>query len=471
MHAGEHFAAKLCLLFTHSQFFIDDTAWTQTPPTRTQPRSLAQMDDATYDDTAQGSAGNAAAHFAVPAGPGDPEERTIPSDAVADDAERAAAAQEHVSIDVHLARLATVHAASSTINETERVEAVRYVPAGKAAGNYLPLPLGKEGHPYREGWAWGWFQTRRLVRTQCKRHEFVDPTTPLFRRLAIEASRLDICYRSATQREVVCIALCIPELRSALYPTVPEPDILEICRTNATRLPAAIRRQYYVPTANGNVWSEFDVVDVSIYCGLHAARPQPKEGKQTQLRRWNEVLDHFFMEWLPLQTDVSMQPKFQPFPRGGEPYPNELPEDWKERTDMMYTVWGHLLACGFTTRAMRPPGEVWFYMARARRAERDRALLASNCRQQNKDAKQTEVRQWSTQWLVWPPMQYGRAAIRVKVSNAQRELYWHEYEEMFKDMQGRWAMHNEILTGEGLEPDVFYSEDKVCRPWIPLYTP
>ncbi|KZV78879.1 hypothetical protein EXIGLDRAFT_783131 [Exidia glandulosa HHB12029] len=414
------------------------------------------------------------AHYQSQTPQGQPEpEREVPLYSLETDAECAAARTEHGSVDDYLNRLANDRHERSKIDPRERVEFLRYVPSGNAEGAWIPIPLGKEGHPYMEGWKWGWVETRRLVPSQCTRKEFIAPTSHLFAELAIEASSVDFCHRSSTQRVVTSIATTIPGLKDRLWPAVPEPDVLVLCQTNATKLSPAIRRQYYVPAQNGEVYAEFDSIDISFYICLHCARPDPKEDKKEQVRRWNVLIDYFILQWLPSHAPYESEPEWERFYRGPRPFACTLREDPMDDETILRALWQHLLCCGFTTESMVYPGELWHYQHRANAAERDRALLAQHYKkpENTNQGNQKASHEYVSRWLMWHPMDSGRATVRVQLSPEQRDLYWAQYEKKYDSMKKRWNTNNMYREQSGFAPYVYHGKDSKYRPWIPMYAP
>lgn len=123
----------------------------------------------------------------------------------------------------------------------------------------LPMPLGKFGHPFREGWLWGSVDPRHLL----KRPDIgkgVMQSDPEFKQLALEAATLPFAARSTTQRLFVSWALRdkvlpLPEHKG-------EPDVMFECRRNPQRVAAAVRRGTTSNPEKGILYTEFDAIDL-----------------------------------------------------------------------------------------------------------------------------------------------------------------------------------------------------------------
>ncbi|KZV89778.1 hypothetical protein EXIGLDRAFT_721081 [Exidia glandulosa HHB12029] len=395
-------------------------------------------------------------------------------DSVAQDAANAAKLSTHDAIDAHIESLRSVVGATHS-RGLDRVLLMHFVEDGAA----LPVPLGKEGHPFYKGWAWERFRTHRLVKEKCADpRDYVSPNHPLFKKLAIEASELEFMHRSATQRDVVSIALQVPALKASLFSTVPEPDVLEMCKTNATLLPAAVRRQYFEDVAGDAVYTEFCVHDLTLYILLHCAGPA--DAKRDDRRRWYQLLDRFVLEWLSIpgrgaeKADPLQDYEDCYFKNGPEPFPSDLlAKDFfgNDESEVMTALWRHLLRCGLLTEHMRNTaagaGLLFLYMWRSREAldvlTRHRTDFKARC----PDGNQKLERLYTSVRGLWFPIPALLPRLRIPLSQDERARWVSKYKPLSLFLHRQFDAENEKRELLGLAT-IEYPKNNSCYLWVPL---
>ncbi|KZV97158.1 hypothetical protein EXIGLDRAFT_764611 [Exidia glandulosa HHB12029] len=329
----------------------------------------------------------------------------------------------------------------------------------------LPMPVGKEGHPFFKGWAWEDFKSSRLTHEPSNGGWLVGPNDPQFAELAYEASFLDFSFRSNGQRFSVAVALQHPGLKECLWPTVPEPNVHVTCDNNPTFLPAGVRRQYRMvnPPNPTEVYSEFCLSDLSIYIKLHCAGPA--SATQISKRRWQEMLDYFALEWYPTRGQGVSEPWIDEyFPRGPEPFPEELLVEDFAQDDIMVKLWRHLLRCGLSTEHLAA-GFVFDYLQRSRLALR---LLEKNreaFKALNPNGDQKASREYTAKHALWFPI----PDVEPKVSYPVRDVAgWRQRE----DENNRIAVQaldeaNAMLKAVGQAVEFPSREAQIhARPWF-----
>ncbi|KZV95355.1 hypothetical protein EXIGLDRAFT_707362 [Exidia glandulosa HHB12029] len=268
-------------------------------------------------------------------------------------------------------------------------------------------PISKFGNPFQPGWNWEHIDPRRFLRDSTG---YIDPLSDLFKTLAGEASSLDFAHRSNAQRQVVSTAL---HLQYPLRQTVREPDVLELCRTNASRLSAGIRRRFGAEPSKQAVYSEFHLLDLAYWMHLHRCAPSTKAKDRIARKTWLRTLSSFLLTWLPKHSETIPEPADEPFPAGPEPFEGPVLEN-DDKT--MHAIWVHLLRCGLGTFTVLGP--VRDIAERELEAEEWSQVLRAEAKALG--MSQSVARQYTAERAKWfPILQPADARIRVKLSDAQ----------------------------------------------------
>ncbi|EJD35682.1 hypothetical protein AURDEDRAFT_175260 [Auricularia subglabra TFB-10046 SS5] len=156
-------------------------------------------------------------------------------------------------------------------------------------GFRTPMPLGRYGHPYRQNWAWGSIDPRRIFK-ETSNGSKLPKSSSEFRQLAREAVMLPFAGRSLTQRVVVGWAH-----RDGILPMkgwYTEPDVVHEARSNPAKITSAVRRRNTVNRKKCILYTEWDLVDLDCNILMRMSRPrQPvRELKVQSGKDWNKIV-------------------------------------------------------------------------------------------------------------------------------------------------------------------------------------
>ncbi|KZW01745.1 hypothetical protein EXIGLDRAFT_829917 [Exidia glandulosa HHB12029] len=326
---------------------------------------------------------------------------------------------DEIDLDVRLGRRATVDTNQAKASRFMRYLArhpahwdtavsVLRVPAPTGDHHVVcPWPISAFGNPFQPDRNWEHIDPRRFLRGSA---EYIDPLSDLFKTLAEEASSIDFAHRSNAQRQVVSTAL---HMQYPLRQTVREPDVLELCRTNASRLSAGIRRRFGAEPSKQAVYSEFHLLDLAYWMHLHRCAPSTKSKDRVARKTWLRTLSAFLLTWLPKHSETFPEPADEPFPAGPEPFEGPVLEN-DDKT--MHAIWVHLLRCGLGTFTLLGP--VRDIAERELEAEEWSQVLRAEAK--GLGMSQSVARQYTAERAKWFPILHpADARIRVKLTDAQ----------------------------------------------------
>lgn len=280
----------------------------------------------------------------------------------------------------------------------------------------IPLPLGRYGHPFFEGWAWEDFDARWLWDQTHPQHVAVGST--LWCQLAREASELEFQFRSATQREIVSMALY---RNIKLAPQFPEPNVLHTCRYTPSLLPLAIRRNYTVNRERNVFYAEYDLHDLAIYLVLYMAGPHKnmytKPIFKEQLQLWLQLLPKF-SKWLAqnLHQVPKKYPKTFACP---EAWTEEISPYMFDQDEPNLRLLAHLQRCGLVVQRLYGQGDIAIYLNISEWYYLEQNRLVQEYRSQTGRSNQKEERQYVDGHIEYGSIPEDHERIRVQLS---REL-------------------------------------------------
>lgn len=285
-------------------------------------------------------------------------------------------------------------------------------------GYTLPLPLGKRGHPFRKGWMWEDFDTKRLFETREEGARLSD-AVPQFAQLAREARTLPFGTRSMTQRLVVSWALRDKLAGPAGWEV--EPDIMFECRSNPLRVSSAVRCQSAYNPQKQILYTEWDIIDLDNLVMMRMS--QPTKEAMSAMRELDENAS--WPEMLVKAIDFGT--------RNGYLFTNVKesangPQRYKGTSNLI-DIFCHLLKCGLSRRRMIAPktetakngdGEFKAFVDRLNEHERDRKKLTEDylaeLEKLGRARNQVEERVWVDCRLRHYAIEAGRPLMRTKIT-------------------------------------------------------
>ncbi|KZV78061.1 hypothetical protein EXIGLDRAFT_784352 [Exidia glandulosa HHB12029] len=136
-------------------------------------------------------------------------------------------------------------------------------------------------------------------------------------------------------------------------------------------------------------------------------------------KKWLQLLAHFLSTWLPGHTDTVEEPVVEKFTLGPEAFtsvPDGEAEAHFANDDLMRTIWGHLLRCGFTTN------ELAFAVRELVEREQDAQQISQMHREEadSQGLGQSEARRYTAERAKWFPItDAGHPRIRIKLTDKQ----------------------------------------------------
>ncbi|EJD33427.1 hypothetical protein AURDEDRAFT_177488 [Auricularia subglabra TFB-10046 SS5] len=299
-------------------------------------------------------------------------------------------------------------------------------------GAWLPAPVGRFGQPYWKGSSWEDFDPRRLF--DKGRSDHVAPTSQQFLELAQDASLISFAFRSATQRQVVSLAL----QRGKDFINSNEPDIVSTCRINPARLPPAIRRHYRRGSTDSVFYAEYDAADLGNYIMASMSGPQkkqdglPRGDYQEQKRAWLQQLEACVLDWLPgcahhLPDPEQCAAEVQPWGTDVDLVNRRLGDN-----DLCAMIWRHLTANGLPRRSLLSGGDFYDYIRRGRVMEQERQNLSDIYDGRLAGEKRTNQelkRRWIADRLPYEPVPAGLPVVRVRLVKEKVDTLAQKYRE------------------------------------------
>ncbi|EJD51581.1 hypothetical protein AURDEDRAFT_120877 [Auricularia subglabra TFB-10046 SS5] len=299
-------------------------------------------------------------------------------------------------------------------------------------GTWLPAPVGRFGQPFWKGSCWEHFDPRRLFDE--KRIDYVAPNSKEFLELARDASMISFALRSATQRQVVSLAL----QRGADGINSTEPDMVTICRTNPARLSAAIRRHYRRGRTGALFYTEYDAADIGNHIILAMSGPQktqdgvPRRDYHDQKRAWLQQLEHCVLDWAPLAAQELGEPsefavEIRPWPTGVDLVNGRIGGH-----ELYVMIWNHLTTNGIPCHSLLLGGNCYDYILRGRAMEHERRRLSEIYDEQlghGHQGNQDDKRRWIADRLPYEPVPSGLPVLRVRLNKEKTEALAQKYRE------------------------------------------
>ncbi|EJD33818.1 hypothetical protein AURDEDRAFT_177113 [Auricularia subglabra TFB-10046 SS5] len=279
-------------------------------------------------------------------------------------------------------------------------------------GFHMPLPVGRFGNPFLQGWLWGDIDSRRLFgATECQGR--IDNDSREFKTLAAEATQLPFAFRSMAQRLVVSWAL-----RNQTLPLpgwTKEVDILFECKHNPNRVPFCVRRQPSASKSLAVIYTEWDILDLDCYIVYRAARPRIQSSRS---RGGGGELDWPAAVRAAIAFGIGSrmeQGNINEYRNGPQPYSGSgEPGD----------VFQHLVRCGLhEDRLIRPEGDFRLFMERYAAVDDERKVLQAQFRTTFGKAGQDKEQAWIDGHRSCPPIPDGRPVLRIANDYESRTLF------------------------------------------------
>ncbi|EJD36302.1 hypothetical protein AURDEDRAFT_174618 [Auricularia subglabra TFB-10046 SS5] len=280
-------------------------------------------------------------------------------------------------------------------------------------GFRLPLPVGRFGNPFVQGWLWGEIDSRRLFGQTEQQGRIINGSAE-FKKLAAEAIQLPFAFRSMAQRLVVSWAL-----RNQTLPLpgwTREVDILFECKHNPNRIPFCVRRQPSTCRSLAILYTEWDVLDLDCYLIYRAARPKIQSSRS---RGGGDHLDWPAAVRAAIAFGIgghAQQPGVvKEYSDGPQPYSGS----WEPGD-----VFEHLQCCGLhADRLILPQGDFRLFMERYAMVDEERKSLQAQFRARFGNPGQDKEQAWIDAHRSCPPIPNGRPVLRIANDYGSRTLF------------------------------------------------